>query len=539
MFSKIVFIAVIVLSILLRFWQLADIPEGFHVDEAYLGYNAYSLMKTGRDDSGAFMPLISRGLNDYGGAVGSYVAIPFIYAFGLNEWSVRAPTAVSGILLVFLTYAFVHRLSRNRELALLSMALAAVSPVGIVLSRAQPVLVGVVIFYGAAYCLLLWMEKRTGIYLFLALTGIIVSFYTYTGIRLFALPFLFLMIAWRWHFLEKRFKIAATAFFLVISLFVAGLVFFTAGTRFTQISVFSTGNVQLPLNEQIREDGAQRQPMLMTRVTHNKVTEYGRFFLGNFTDHLSFRFLFLQAVQPMREQIPNMGVLLLIECPFLLIGLYTVIRKKLSYGIFGILWFLSVPAVMSIASEETPNIHRFFPAMIPLHLLVSLGVLTAVHAVIAKYRKVLAFGLFFLFALNVLYFLHELFVHQPVHNPIYRNAPDKELALGLKNVYRSYDVVVSQKILTSMLFFWPVDPSLYQRAGSPRDNENAWYGNILFVGDACPSSLLNPVVAALKAPRILYVDKAECTPKKNDVIIKTIKYKNTLDVYYLIEKRNL
>jgi 4-amino-4-deoxy-L-arabinose transferase-like glycosyltransferase len=534
--SWIFFIGIIVLAIFLRFWQLGAIPDGFHVDEAYLGYNAYSLMKTGRDESGAYMPLTSRGLLDYGGTISSYITIPFIYVFGLNEWSVRAPTAIFGILFIFLTYAFIYRISRNRELALVSTALAAISPVGILLSRAQSVLVSFVIFYGAVYCWLLWVEKRTLRYLCLALLGIVVSFYTYTGIRLFALPFLLLGIAWYWRTLDKRSKITVSAFFLIISLLVAGLFFSQAGTRFSQISVFSTMNVQLPLDEEIREDGAQRQPMFVTRMLHNKVTAYGRFIMKNFTDYVSFQFLFFNASQPQREQIPNMGVLLLIECPFLLIGIYTAIRKKYSYGTLSILWFLLVPAVMSIGSEETPNIHRFFLAMIPIHLLVALGILTAVQAVKTKYRRAFVFGLFFLFALNVFYFMHELFVHQPIHAPIYRNAPDKALAIALKEYYPSYDIIVSQKVLTDILFFWPIDPAVYQKEGSPKETDYAWYRKFLFVIDACPSLLNNPSIQDLKADRILYVDKAECKIAEDDIVIKTIKYKNTLNSYYLIEK---
>ncbi len=539
MFSKTLFIGIIVLSIFFRFWQLGTVPDGFHVDEASVGYNAYSLMKTGRDESGVFLPLTSRGLNDFGGTIGSYITIPFIYLFGLTQWAVRAPTAVFGVLFVLLTYAFVYRISNNRSAALLSMALAAVSPVGILLSRAQSVLVGFVIFYGAAYLWLLWAQKRSFWYLGLSLLGIAVSFYTYTGIRLFALPFLLLMTVWHWRTLDKRLRVTAAAFFLIIALFVAGLFFSPAGRRFSQISVFSTQNVQLPLDEEIREDGAQHQPILVTRMIHNKATAYGRFFLTNFTDHLSFQFLFLQASQPLREKVPNAGVLLLIEGPFLLIGIYTVIRKKLSYGVYSIVWFLLVPAVMSVGSEETPNIHRFFLAMIPVHLLVAYGILATMHAVKTKYRRILAFGLILLFAVNVFYFLHELFVHQPVHAPIYRNGADKELAISIRDRYSFYDVVVSQKILPHVLFFWPVDPETYQKEGSPRDTDYAWYRNIFFVADSCPSQRSDPAIAAVRASRVLYIDRAGCTLMKDDVIIKTIKYKNTLDVYYLVEKRVL
>jgi hypothetical protein len=196
-----------------------------------------------------------------------------------------------------------------------------------------------------------------------------------------------------------------------------------------------------------------------------------------------------------------------------------------------------VPAVLSFASGETPNIHRFIWAVIPIYLLTATGILAVYDAVSKRHRIVFILCLVILFVLNEFTYLERLFIHQPIHNPIYRNGPDKELVIALKDYYHSYDVIVSQKILENMLFFWPIDPATYQKEGSPRDTDNAWYRNFFFVPDACPSLLYNANVQALKGNRILYVDKTECSLAKDDVVIGTIKYKNTLTAYYLIEKR--
>jgi len=146
--SLVVFAVILLFSAILRFWQLGSVPDGFHTDEADYGYNAYSLWKTGKDQYGKRYPLIYRSLGDYKGAVYAYLTIPFIAATGLNEWAVRAPSAAFGILFIVLTFAFVYRISKNYRLALLSMALAAISPLGILLSRVQSdPLVGAFFFY--------------------------------------------------------------------------------------------------------------------------------------------------------------------------------------------------------------------------------------------------------------------------------------------------------------------------------------------------------------------------------------------------------
>jgi 4-amino-4-deoxy-L-arabinose transferase-like glycosyltransferase len=538
--SWIIFLGIIVLAIFLRFLQLGVIPDGFHADEADYGYNAYSLLKTGKDEYGKPHPLIYRSFGDYKGAVYAYLTVPFIAVFGLNEWAVRVPSAVVGVLFIVLTFAFVYLISNSYRLALLSMAIAAISPLGILLSRVQSdPLVGAFFFYFGFYLLLLWTEKKRAWQLVVSVISLYVGFFTYSNDQLFVIPFFVLLVVRYWKFWNAKIRISAAVISIVLALTVAGIIVTSAGTRLGQVSIFSTRDVQLPLEEDIREDGVRSFPFLLTRMFHNKATAYGQYFVDNFASYFSYDFLFRRAMQPLREQVPGSGVLLLVDLPFLLIGIYTTFRKKYSYGMTGILWLLMVPAVLSFASGETPNIHRFIWAMIPIYLLVAIGILAAYDAMKKRFRIPYVLCVILLFSLNELTYLERLFVHQPVHVPIYRNAPDKDLALYLKSVSSSYDVIVTQKILEDMLFYWPIEPAVYQKEGSPRDIDNAGYRNFLFVTDDCPSLLLNPAVAGVKAKRVLYVDKTGCRLTKDDVMIGTIKYKNTLDAYYLIEKRKI
>ena len=49
-------ISIIVIAVIFRFVNLANIPIGFNDDEAAFGYNAYSILKTGKDEWGRFLP---------------------------------------------------------------------------------------------------------------------------------------------------------------------------------------------------------------------------------------------------------------------------------------------------------------------------------------------------------------------------------------------------------------------------------------------------------------------------------------------------
>lgn len=530
----------IVLAVVLRFWQLGNIPEGFHSDEAAYGYNAYSILKTGKDEYGKAFPLVLRSYGDYKAAVDSYLAIPFIYVGGLHEWAVRAPSAVFGILFILLTYALVLRVSKDRRLSLVATAIATISPVGILLSRVQSdPLICATFFFFAIFCWFRWLDTRRTRFIVLLAVSVFLSFYTYTITRLFAVPFFLVLGLWYWTEFDKKARLVFCGILSAIIIAVIGLYISPAGTYFSQVNVFSTSIVQLPLDEEIREDGTQKVPLWITRVIHNKVVAYGQYFLKNYTDYFSFEYLFTQAKEPLREQIPHQGVLMLIDLPFLLVGIYMVFRKRLSYGKFFLIWWLLAPTVLSVTGVETPSVHRFILAVIPAYVLTALGVLSVYQMTQFNLRRVLTIVIICLFTINLTYDMHELFVHQPIHIPLYRNEQDNKLALVLKPIAASYDVIVSPKILEDILFFWPVDPAVYQKEGSPRDTDNAWYRNFLFVNDNCPSLLFNPVVAAVKATRVLYIDRPICPLAGDDVIVGKVKYGNTLDAYYLIEKRKM
>ena len=99
------FILIILVGVILRFYRLGEVPRGFHRDEAFLGYNGYSILQTGKDMSGNRLPLHLESFI-YSPAGYSYFSIPFIKIFGLNEFSTRAASAFFGTLTVLVTYFF-------------------------------------------------------------------------------------------------------------------------------------------------------------------------------------------------------------------------------------------------------------------------------------------------------------------------------------------------------------------------------------------------------------------------------------------------
>ena len=92
--STAILIIILAFSLFIRTYNLSTIPLGFHIDEASLGYNAYSLLLTGKDSDGNKLPLYISMFNDNNPTGYYYLATISIKAFGLNEFATRFPAAL-------------------------------------------------------------------------------------------------------------------------------------------------------------------------------------------------------------------------------------------------------------------------------------------------------------------------------------------------------------------------------------------------------------------------------------------------------------
>jgi len=130
---KIILIIIVILAAFLRFYQLGNNPPSLTWDEVAWGYNAYSLGIDGRDEFGRFLPFnYLESFGDFKPPMYAYLDIIPIKIFGLNEFAVRFPSALFGLLTVLITYFLTKRIffdSKSKELyALFSALFLAISP---------------------------------------------------------------------------------------------------------------------------------------------------------------------------------------------------------------------------------------------------------------------------------------------------------------------------------------------------------------------------------------------------------------------------
>ena len=127
---------ILILAFLLRVVGLSKFPVGFTPDEASFGYDAFSLIKTGKDQWGESFPLVFESFGDYKSPLLSYLAIPFVWLFGLTKASIRLPNALLGTASVYVVYLLTLELfPKKKMLAYLSSFLLAISSWHVMMSR--------------------------------------------------------------------------------------------------------------------------------------------------------------------------------------------------------------------------------------------------------------------------------------------------------------------------------------------------------------------------------------------------------------------
>lgn len=128
-------IALIVLvGVLVRTIAFGSIPNGLNQDEAYAGYEAFSLLNYGIDSNGYHNPVYFVSWGSGMNVLESYLMIPFIALFGCNEVVIRLPQLCVALLAFPYLYLILKKLY-SKNIAIIGLALLAIVPWHIMLSR--------------------------------------------------------------------------------------------------------------------------------------------------------------------------------------------------------------------------------------------------------------------------------------------------------------------------------------------------------------------------------------------------------------------
>lgn len=480
--TKLLLLIILFIASVLRLYQLGAVPVSPDWDEAALGYNAYSIIQTGKDEYGKSFPVVLQSFADYKPALYVYLAIPTIATFGLNTFAVRLPSALFGIATVFATYLLVYELFKRKDLALLSAFLLAISPWHIQFSRvAFEANIGVAL---NVFALVLFFKGLKKPYLLSFSAAIFsLSFYIYQSQKVFTPLFvLMLILVYRKELfaVTKKYLIAAFLVGFFVALPMLSLIITDKQTlaRAKGVSILS---VATPYSK------TEMQKYLQDKENHNYFGAilHQRYLVGakeivsGYLAHYNLKWLFITGDLE-RHHAPGMGLLYLWELPFLLIGLYILMFGyfPIKTKIFLFLWFFLVPVPASI-TFDVPHAVRTLNFLPTFQIITALGLITAYLAVKKNYEsgrmnnafRFSIYGIFLLFAVfNFIYYLNQYFVQQNYFYSEfwqygYKDAIAYTQQIDSKKHYKKI-IVASQAPLDQsyifFLFYLKYPPQVYQ-----------------------------------------------------------------------------
>ncbi len=459
-------ILVILISLILRFLLLGIIPVGFSSDEASLGYNAYSILKTGKDEHGVFLPLAFQAFGEYKAPLYIYLTVPFIKLFGFNEFATRFPSAFFGILTIVFLYFLVKEISQDRKLAFLSALVLAISPWHLQFTR--------IAYEGSVTLFLLVMltlffvkSFSRGFYLIISAISVGLVFYSHYSVRLFFLFYLLALLL----FLRKELKLVKIKY-LFASIFLGFLVllpllpylFSRAGTfRASYISFFTDQGVIFAINEKVAEHNwSSFQINLPARLIHNKIIDYQKTFLANYISHFDFSFLFLKGDEDILFRTPFTGLLLISFLPFLLVGFYQLFKKNKLTKVIVLNWLICAPLASSLTRLST-SANRAFMMIVPLSIIIAIGLLNSFAFLKRKFFFLVLFIFFFL--IEYLLYLDSYYIHLEIKNINDNRLAKKEVIKRLTKLINNYNEIWIDKRINyiHLLFYLSYPPDLYQK----------------------------------------------------------------------------
>lgn len=326
------------LGLFLRTVALTKYPAGLTPDEAAQGYTAYSVLKTGKDEWGEKLPLNLRSFGDYKPPLQTYLMIPSVAVFGLNEFAVRLPNALLSSLSIFGVFLLASEFFKDKKIGIIAAFLLAFSPWHLPLSRGafEANLNVFFVSFGIWYLLKAFRESKKG-YQFLAGLFLGLNMFSYHSPKLVT-PLLVLLFTIYWLLFSKK-KLSKVEFVKQNGLFFVCYIlffllafssFFAGGqTRGMDVAIFNpTDNWQVVKDARWWSSREVGMPDLISRIFNNKLFYFIKKVASNYLSYLSPQFLFSEGPKGADYgMIPGYGVLWWWQLPVLVFLFSQLIRR--------------------------------------------------------------------------------------------------------------------------------------------------------------------------------------------------------------------
>ncbi len=481
-------LVVLAVGAFLRFYGLLDSPISLYSDEVDLGYQAYSLIKTGCDYSGYCLPLQFHSFGDVRTPIPIYLTA-IVHLLGVPlDLAIRLIPAIFGFLGILSTYLLLRNLAEREifdlklpKLGLFGALVLTLIPWHFTYSRIGFELT--ILYFFVVHGLYLFtkyiIERRVSLILISSLLlGLTPMIYSTAKLFVMLFPLVLLSFPGSLSLLKKNnyFKTSLLILFLPLAVLVLNG---GAASRFSYISVFTDPTLKPEVNLSRLEDLGPMPPVgsapsLPSRLFHNRPLMIADTIIRNTYKLFSTDFLFLSGDPNLRHSPASSGMLYRTIAPLLLLGLYFLIRYSHNKIFLFIFLLLATAISGSVLTRDGGNhASRSFMMVLPLVLLSGIGL-----AYLYEQKKVI----FCIFALAILaestFFIHDYWYH-------YRYASERVFSAGVKEVVSltmkqpDSPVIISPKYehpLIFYLYYTRFDPSRFQQFAKSKTVYNSTEG---------------------------------------------------------------
>lgn len=507
MFSKqnknyLLWLAIIIVAFLIRVSFINSSPPSLYWEEVALGYDAYSILKTGADHHNNSWPIVAfNSFGDWKPSGYFYALVPFVWIFGLSTIAIKLPSILAGTAFVIAVGAIVNQIGQNSKLSkkdvtnLTSLALfvSAISPWGLVLSRVgfETNLATALTTCGIAILL----KAKNNLSYFLSTILIAAAAYTYHSTRILA-PALFVLVFVIKNTASNNINLKKVVGRmlkpLVILVLLMSPIFWNTfnsdqvSDRFAETSIFSDISIIQESNQLISDS-----KLPFANLIHHRYLLYGNKIIENALTHFSPTFLFIEGDENIRHSSGVTGQFYWFEIIFILIGCYWLYKKnKRAVSIlFGWVILSVIPSSVTMAVPHALRAQLLHPALL---VLITFGIFSLHNYLFTKAKKVAKLSLITiltLYACSFIYMYNHLLKVYPVLAQQdwqygYSQMVD-QLNLQISN-YDPDQILVSREKGRPAMYYWfysktpPEEVQLSEPYSQKDQGEVLEYKNILF-----------------------------------------------------------
>jgi len=490
--KNLIFLIIIFLtSFLLKIIQADHYPTLLW-DEAALGYNAFSILNTGRDEYGQIFPLIFKSFGDYKPGLYVYLTVPFVALLGLNPLSVRLPSILLGSFIPIIFYFLIKEISpKSKYLPYLTAILITFNPYNIHFSRGAwetNILTFELIL--ASYFFFKYLNSKSAKFLLFSSLVFGLTLYTYQAGKMISLLLISTLFFLNFkNILKTHLKNFFQFFIFPLIIFslpiIFGLLFNQNANRLKVVSLSSYPRSESEVQTIINEAGYTDY-----QIFHNPIIYYIQSLSLRYFNHFSPKFLAFEGDwQNPRHSAPYIGVLLYPSLIFFVIGVFSTFalssNKEKKLSIFFLIWLFIAPIPAALTRDSVQSV-RSMSFSLPLIYFASLGISQTYKFIETKKIKFLnflvGFLIFFSYLISFFYY-SELYLNHLVKKSPNENLYGYKQAMNyLITNQNSYQNIIFTNFYGQpyiyYLFYSKYSPSKYQSQAFLTENISGDTGQI-------------------------------------------------------------